>query len=135
MFFSYLCLKGNVEILLLAQRYQFDDVVKRCADHLKHTINSTILATDAKIKEVNLETMNALLVARIKHLETLVETYKKKVHGACEKFRDIKTLPGYNENTSNCSRHPENVETCQDCMRNVRLIINKLCEEGSDLTE
>lgn len=77
--------KGNIEILLIAQRYQFDDVVKRCADHLKHTINSTILATDAKIKEVNLETMNALLVARIKHLETLVETYKKKVHGACEK--------------------------------------------------
>ena len=70
---------------MIAQRYQFDDVVKRCADHLKHTINSTILATDAKIKEVNLETMNALLVARIKHLETLVETYKKKVHGACEK--------------------------------------------------
>ena len=81
----FFLLKGNIEILLIAQRYQFDDVVKRCADHLKHTINSTILATDAKIKEVNLETMNALLIARIKHLETLVETYKKKVHGACEK--------------------------------------------------
>ena len=51
------------------------------------------------------------------------------------RFRDIKALPGYNESSSNCSRHPENVETCQDCMRNVRLIINKLCEEGSDLTE
>ena len=38
--------------------------------------------------------MNALLIARVKHLETLVETYKKKVNGACEKFRDIKSLPG-----------------------------------------
>ena len=82
--------------MLIAQRYQFDDVVKRCADHLKHTINSSVLANDSKIKEINLETMNALLVARIKHLETLVETFKKKVGGACEKFRDIKSLPGIN---------------------------------------
>ena len=86
--------RGTLEILLLAQRYQFDDVVKRCADHLKHTINSNILATDSKIKEVNLETMNALLVARIKHLETLLDSFKKKVSGACEKFREIKALPG-----------------------------------------
>jgi hypothetical protein len=89
--------RGTIEILLIAQRYQFDDVVKRCADHLKHTINSSILASDSKIKEINLETMNALLIARIKHLETLVETFKKKVGGACEKFRDIKSLPGKNE--------------------------------------
>ena len=39
--------------------------------------------------------MNSLLIARVKHLETLVETYKKKVNGACDKFRDIKALPGF----------------------------------------
>jgi hypothetical protein len=88
--------RGTIEILLIAQRYQFEDVIKRCADHLKHTINSQILANDNKIKEVNLETMNALLVARIKHLENLMETYKKKSNGACEKFREIKALPGNN---------------------------------------
>ena len=86
--------RGSVEILLIAQRYQFKDVVKRCADHLKHTINSLVLANDEKIKEINLETMNALLVARVKHLEMLVDTFKKKVGSACEKFRQIKTLPG-----------------------------------------
>lgn len=53
-----------------------------------------VLASDGKIKEVNIETMNSLLIARVKHLETLVETYKKKVNGACDKFRDIKALPG-----------------------------------------
>jgi hypothetical protein len=97
--------RGTIEILLLAQRYQFDDVVKRCADHLKHTINSNILATDVKIKEINLETMNALLVARIKHLETLLDTFKKKVTGACDKFREIKALPGkiINEKKKNIS--------------------------------
>lgn len=127
--------RGTLEILLLAQKYGFDDVIKRCSDHLKHTITSNTLINDAKIKEVNVETMNALLTARCKHLETLVDTFKKKVCGACEKFRDIKSLPGYDENSSNCSRHPNNVETCQDCMRNVRLVINRLCEEGRDLTE
>ncbi len=127
--------RGTLEILLLAQKYSFDDVIKRCSDHLKHTINSNILANDAKIKEVNVETMNQLLIARCKHLENLVDTFKKKVLGACEKFRDIKSLPGYSEESQNCSRHTENVETCQDCMRNVRMIINKLCEEGRDLTE
>ena len=86
--------RGTIEILLIAQRYQFEDVIKRCADHLKHTINSQMLANDSKIKEVNLETMNWLLVARIKHLETLVDTFKKKVSGACDKFREIKGLPG-----------------------------------------
>lgn len=86
--------RGTIEILLIAQRYQFEDVIKRCADHLKHTINSQMLANDSKIKEVNLETMNWLLVARIKHLETLVDTFKKKVGGACDKFREIKGLPG-----------------------------------------
>lgn len=94
-----------------------------------------MLANDLKIKEINVETLNALLIARVKHLETLLETFKKKVNGACDKFREIKGLPGYNESLTTCSRHTENVETCQDCMRNVRLIINKLCEEGSDLTE
>ena len=128
-------MKGTIEILLIAQRYQFDDVVKRCADHLKHTINSSVLSSDSKIKEINLETMNALLVARIKHLETLVDTFKKKVNGACEKFREIKGLPGFNDSLVSCSRHTESVESCQDCVRNVRIIINKLCEEGSDLTE
>lgn len=127
--------RGTVDILLLAQKYNFDDVIKRCSDHLKHTINSKILTEDAKIKEVNIETMNALLIARCRHLENLVDTFKKKVCGACEKFRDIKALPGYNEESSNCSRHPDCVETCQDCMRNVRTTINKLCEEGRDLTE
>lgn len=86
--------RGSIEILLIAQRYQFEDVIKRCAEHLKHTINSSVLANDSKIKEVNLETMNSLLIARIKHLETLLETFKKKVTGACEKFREIKSLPG-----------------------------------------
>jgi hypothetical protein len=86
--------RGSIEILLIAQRYQFDDVIKRCAEHLKHTINSAVLASDSKIKEVNVETMNSLLIARIKHLETLMETFKKKVNGACEKFREIKQLPG-----------------------------------------
>lgn len=85
--------------MLLAQRYQFDDVIKRCSDHLKHTITSAVLASDGKIKEINLETMNSLLIARVKHLETLVETYKKKVNGACDKFRDIKGLPGMNLET------------------------------------
>lgn len=92
--------KGTIEILLLAQRYSFDDVIKRCSDHLKHTITSTMLANDAKIKEISLETMNSLLIARVKHLETLVETYKKKVNGACEKFRDIKALPGERKHTT-----------------------------------
>jgi len=32
--------RGTLEILLLAQKYGFDDVIKRCSDHLKHTINS-----------------------------------------------------------------------------------------------
>lgn len=86
--------RGTIEILLIAQRYQFEDVIKRCADHLKHTINTQMLASDSKIKEVNLETLNTLLIARIKHLETLIETFKKKVTGACEKFREIKGLPG-----------------------------------------
>ena len=54
--------------------------------------------------------MNALLVARVKHLENLVETFKKKVSGACEKFRDIKSLPGFNERAATCSRHTENQE-------------------------
>ncbi|CAF0734342.1 unnamed protein product [Brachionus calyciflorus] len=128
--------RGTLEILLLAQRYQFEDVIKRCADHLKHTINSSILSNEAKIKEVNIDTLNAVLIARIKHLESLLDTFKKKVSGACEKFREIKGLPGnFNENLTTCSRHTENVETCQDCMRNVRLIINRLCEEGNELTE
>ncbi len=58
-----------------------------------------------------------------------------KVAGACEKFRDIKSLPGFNERSNSCSRHTENVESCQDCVHRIRLIINRLCEEGSDLTE
>jgi hypothetical protein len=32
--------RGTIEILLLAQRYSFDDVIKRVSDHLKHTITS-----------------------------------------------------------------------------------------------
>jgi hypothetical protein len=127
--------RGTIEILLIAQRYQFDDVVKRCAEHLKHSINSTILANDSKIKEINVDTLNSVLIARVKHLESLLETFKKKVCGACDKFRDIKALPGYNENLTSCSRHTENCESCQDCMRNVRIMINKLCLEGSELTE
>lgn len=122
--------------MLIAQRYQFDDVIKRCVDHLKHTINSSVLSNELKIKEVNVETLNSVLIARVKHLETLLDTFKKKVSAACEKFRDIKVLPGnFNENLTTCSRHTENVETCQDCLRNVRLIINRLCQEGSELTE
>jgi hypothetical protein len=69
-----------------------------------------VLSNDSKIKEINLETMNALLIARVKHLETLVDTFKKKVSGACEKFRDIKSLPGFNERAATCSRHTENQE-------------------------
>ena len=42
--------------------------------------------------------MNTILIARVKHLETLVETFKKKVNSACEKFRDIKLLPGNKSN-------------------------------------
>lgn len=42
---------------------------------------------------------------------------------------------GYNDQQMTCSRHTETVETCQDCMRNIRLIINKLCIEGNELTE
>jgi hypothetical protein len=86
--------RGTLEILLIAQHYNFDDVVKRCAEHLKHTINTAVLTTDSKIKMVNVETLNQLLIARVKHLESLLETFKKKVCGACEKFRDIKALPG-----------------------------------------
>jgi hypothetical protein len=127
--------RGTIEILLLAQRYQFEEVIKRCADHLKHTINSNALLNDSKIKEINIETLNSLLIYRVKHLETLLDSYKKKVAGSFDKFREIKALPGYCGNLTSCSRHTENVETCQDCLRNVRLIINKLCEEGSDLTE
>lgn len=92
-------------MLLLGQRYQFEDVIKRCTDHLKHTLNTNMILNDSKVKEINLETMNALLLARMKHLETLVETFKRKASGASEKFREIKSLPGYNENLSHCSRH------------------------------
>lgn len=127
--------RGTVEILLIGQRYGFEDVVKRCADHLKHTLTSQVLTNDTKVKEINVETMNAVLMARMKHLENLLETFKRKVSGACEKFRDIKTLPGYNNSITHCTRHTENNESCQDCMRNVRLIINRLCDEGSDITE
>ena len=69
-------LKGTLEILLIAQRYQFDDVIKRCSDHLKHTINSAILSSDGKIKEVNIETMNSLLIARCKHLGLIFKIIK-----------------------------------------------------------
>lgn len=60
--------RGTVDILLLAQKYGFDDVIKRCSDHLKHSLNSKMLSEDAKIKDINVETMNAVLTARCKHL-------------------------------------------------------------------
>jgi hypothetical protein len=132
---NLLYLKGSIEILLLAQRFQFDDVLKRCADHLKHTLNTNVLMNDIKVKEIKCETMNSILLARVKHLETIMEAFKRKLSSACEKFREIKSLPGYNDTISHCTRHTETSESCQECMRNVRLIINKLCEEGNDLVE
>ncbi len=126
---------GSLETLLLAQRYHFDDVMKRCCEHLKHTLNTAMLNSETKLKEINLETMNGVLVSRVKHLEILLETFKRKVSSACEKFRDIKALPGYSDNVPHCGRHSETTESCQDCMRNVRILINKLCEEGTELTE
>jgi hypothetical protein len=60
--------RGTVDILLLAQRYGFDEVIKRCSDHLKHSLTSKILSEDPKIKEINVETMNTVLAARCKHL-------------------------------------------------------------------
>ena len=121
--------------MILAQRYQFDDVIKRCTDHLKHTLNTNILMNDTKIKEVNVETMNGILIARLKHLETLMETFKRKLSSACEKFKEIKALPGYNEVITHCTRHAEYTENCQECVRNVRIIINKLCDDGTILIE
>ena len=90
--------------------------------------------TDTKIKEINLETMNSILFARVKHLETLMETFKRKLSTACDKFREIKSLPGNDEQFSHCTRHSEYTE-CFECTRNVRIIINKLCEEGFELIE
>jgi hypothetical protein len=118
----------------MAQRYQFDDVIKRCTDHLKHTLNTNSIMNDVKIKEVNAETMNSILFARVKHLETLMENFKRKLSIACDKFREIKSLPGNNEIISHCTRHSEFTD-CIECTRNVRLIINKLCEEGFELIE
>ncbi|CAF1034088.1 unnamed protein product [Brachionus calyciflorus] len=64
--------RGTLDILLLAQRFQFADVVNRCSDHLMYTLTSTIITNDIKIKEVNSEIMNTVLISRIKHLESVI---------------------------------------------------------------
>ena len=79
--------------------------------------------------------MNSVLMARVKHLETLMDSTKRKVAGACDKFREIKLLPTYSDTVVHCTRHTETNESCQDCMRNIRIIINRLCDEGSEITE
>ena len=122
--------------MLLAQRFQFADVVNRCSDHLMYTLTSTIITNDIKIREVNSEIMNTVLISRIKHLESGIEKLVKKGGSAFDKFHEIKNLNGnLNEYLSTCSNHSKTEEKCQDCMRNVRLIINRLCDEGNKMIE
>ena len=131
--------RGTVDSLLLAQKYNFDDVIRRCADHLKHNLNLNLLPTcgngDPRLNELSLKTINLLLVSRVKHLETVLDSYKRKVTCANEKFRNIKELPGYNDEFDHCSRHETHCVDCYDCMRMVRAIIKKLSEEGFEETD
>ncbi|CAF1074855.1 unnamed protein product, partial [Brachionus calyciflorus] len=101
----------------------FADVVNRCSDHLMYTLTSTIITNDIKIKEVNSEIMNTVLISRIKHLESVIEKLIKKSGSACDKFHEIKNLNGnLNENLSTCSNHSKTTEKCQDCMRNNKIV-------------
>jgi len=131
--------RGTIDSLLLAQKYNFDDVIRRCADHLKHNLNLNILPNcgngDPRLNELSLKTINLLLVARVKHLETVLDSYKRKVTSANDKFRNIKDLPGYNDDIDHCSRHETHAIDCYDCMRMVRAIIKKLSEEGFEETD
>ena len=131
--------RGTIDSLLLAQKYNFEDVIRRCADHLKHNLNLNLLPTcgnaDPRMNELSLKTINMLLVARVKHLETVLDSYKRKVTLANEKFRNIKELPGYNDEFDHCSRHETHAPDCYDCMRMVRSIIKKLSEEGFEETD
>ena len=50
--------RGTIDSLLLAQKYNFDDVIRRCADHLKHNLNLNLLPncgnTDPRLNELSL---------------------------------------------------------------------------------
>lgn len=131
--------RGTIDSLIIAQKYNFDDVIRRCADHLKHNLNLNLLPTcgnvDPRLNELSLKTINMLLVARVKHLETVLDSYKRKVTTANDKFRNIKELPGYNDEADHCSRHETHAVDCYDCMRMVRSIIKKLSEEGFEETD
>ncbi|CAF3258908.1 unnamed protein product [Rotaria socialis] len=131
--------RGTMDSLLLAQKYNFDDVIRRCADHLKHNLNLNLLPncgnTDPRLNELSTKTINLLLVARVKHLETVLDSYKRKVITANEKFRSIKDLPGYNDDCDHCSRHETYIVDCYDCMRMVRAIIKRLSEQGFEETD
>ncbi|CAF1063852.1 unnamed protein product [Rotaria sordida] len=131
--------RGTIDSLLLAQKYNFDDVIRRCADHLKHNLNLNLLPEcgngDPRLNELSLKTINLLLISRVKHLETVLDSYKRKVTGANEKFRHIKDLPGHNDECDHCSRHETHSIDCYDCMRMVRTIIKKLSEEGFEETD
>jgi len=54
---------------------------------------------------------------------------------ANEKFRSIKDLPGYNDESDHCSKHEAHAIDCYDCMKMVRAIIKKLSEEGFEETD
>ncbi|CAF1000355.1 unnamed protein product [Didymodactylos carnosus] len=129
--------RGTIDSLLLAQKYNFEDVIRRCADHLKHNLNLNMLTnpSDQRLNELTTKTINLLLTARIKHLETVLDTFKRKITAANEKFNRIKDLPGYHDDIDHCSRHELYQEDCYDCMRMVRLIIKKLSEEGFEETD
>lgn len=131
--------RGTIDSLLIAQKYNFEDVIRRCADHLKHNLNLNSLPTcgnnDPRMNELSLKTINLLLVARVKHLETILESYKRKVTVANEKFRNIKELPGHADDCDHCSRHEAHAPECYDCLRMVRAIIKRLSEEGFEETD
>lgn len=131
--------RGTIDMLLLAQKYKFDDVIRRCADHLKHNLNLSLLPDcgngDPRLNELSLKNINLLLIARVKHLETVLDSYKRKIAIANEKFRHIKDLPGHNDDCDHCSRHETFTADCYDCMRMVRVIIKKLSEEGFEETD
>ncbi|KAI3390044.1 hypothetical protein SNEBB_009575 [Seison nebaliae] len=139
--------RGSINNLLIGQNYNFPDVIRRCCEHMKHSINTSTLLTHQRYNELDNGTKNSFLLARSRHLEAVLESIRRKLRIACEKFRLIRQLPGIGSemtdedfdatdtSTLHCTQHTSCQDICQECQRLVRQRINFIAEKGGDAIE